>query len=225
MSTFSIAYDPTTKLECRCGNRVDAVHIEVEDRPVCSFCAPDVPAFADLADSLDDLDGVLALAPDNLRGMLAEDAFRMLAAIVDARVPDGHGADPLLPDDAFVAELLRRAAALEVDRDKILAIVGALVPGFSMKTFGAIVDRLREQAAAASARGTAEAAQMQAAVLLLSRAPAGSTVAGAVERLGLDFDRFTGAALTAAASRGVAVTDLPPDLVNDLITASKKGNS
>ena len=88
MSGFALGYDANLGGTCRCGEQVDAVHVEIDDQATCSFCAERrLPAFAKVADALDDIDTALFRADDVLRPTLVGHAFQMLTAIMDARVP------------------------------------------------------------------------------------------------------------------------------------------
>ncbi|MEO3922983.1 hypothetical protein ABGB07_03755 [Micromonosporaceae bacterium B7E4] len=223
MTGFAIGYDPNNRGECPCGEQAEIVHVTIDGTAVCTFCAGRrLPAFADVADALDDLDRALFQADEGARPTLVSNAFAILSAITSARVPDSFSGDPLIDDETFAMEVLRRITGQGLDYQGLLGVLAALVPDVQMTKAAEIIAQLREQWAAAAARHHANADRFAAFAILMRREPDGALVNDVVERLRLDLPRFLDSTLTAAAVSGTPVMDLPDAVVDDLIRNSTK---
>ena len=217
---LSLKYKPTAgPLHCPCGDAIGAPHATVANVPRCTECLPDLgwAPWQHLVEPLDDLDVFLAEAPDYLAGTLYTDALDMLFQIGDARVAGGR--ESTLPDRVFADELIRRRPE-NMDVEEMFRLLALLAP----HTTRAEVDKLFKDAQIRSARASAQIGDAEVAMLLLARTPGDMTMRDAVAHHGIDYSRFHGGVLTACAEMGCDPSDLPVDVVNDILATSKENS-
>jgi hypothetical protein len=225
---FAIGYDVAQPGcgTCEAGE-IGAVYIEVNGDPQCGDCwensgSLDLPALRTvryLANALDDIDSALFHAPEGMGGWMLSAALDTVMFSGAERVEAGR--DGPMPDADFVDELIRRRPD-SMDREDLWRLVGLLAPDLTAED----TTRMAAAAEARHVQATTQIVAMDAALLVMARAGAGPgspiTVGEAVEKVGIDFDRFQATLTTVCAELGVGPRDLPPDVVNDVIATSRK---
>jgi hypothetical protein len=216
VTAFRITFD-TASRNCPCGALLQFVFGEEDSEGRCEQCQREGEWDDELpmVIALDTIASEIAIADDRTARMILADAERVIDEIGVALVPEGSGR--YQTDRQFLRELMHRLTPANLGGERLLELVALLVPNTTKDDLQAGVDALRIHQAALETEGTVA----ETAMLLLPLAPDTATVGEAVDLLGIDFERFTNVIAVLAAQLGVAVSDLPTNVVAGAIADSK----
>lgn len=208
-----------------CGTGVDSPPVAVglvSGAPVCEICADKhEPGLRELAEGLDQIDTALSIGGPNHQPTLVSVAQQALNILAEAYgVKEQADTDQAGDDLAFAVQLAERAMKADVSIETTMVLLRKLCPDLPETEF---IQAMQQRAEAASGReAEAEAGKplLQCGKLVLERTP-GPTLGEAVDQLGIDFDQFVGIVTAQAAAAGVAVENLPPDVIAECLAAAK----